>query len=560
LKRQPMLRVLVVALAVVLLLAGCSPKEAPPPEVTAPEESEAPLDPSMKVPGFTLWITSQSYDPVRYEAGLLMAENWRKLGFAVETIAMEWATMSAEGMKAHKHDAFMCQWGGKPERVDPFHWLYSLHHSSLAEENGYNIAGYINPEYDELADQFTSVMDWDARREIAAQLQEILAHDVPQPPIASRVIAHAYNTRDFEGYVPAPSEGLNSFWNWMGVRPTGDRAMLKFGYVNDVKLLNPFATKAGADMYMLRMLYDPLIRLDPYGEPKEWAAESYREIDATTIEVKLRSGMTFHDGRPVTVEDVKFTYDLAVAINAPQYAANLKSLEEVVIVDDSTLRFKLTEPYAPFISNALGVVLIVPRHIWEPKYEAEGDAGILGWENPSPVGSGPFQLEYWRPNEELKLKGYFDHFQPPNLEELLRIPYAKAYGVVQGLKAGEIDAAGLSLLPVQVEELQGIDHLTISRFEDMGCYMLHYNLRHEPFDNVDVRRALTYAIPKKQIVDLVFEGQAVPVYSVVVPANEFWHNDQVEKVGDDLDKARSILEEAGFRWDEDGRLYYPPVD
>ena len=77
-------------------------------------------------------------------AGLMITENWRELGFEVDARTQEWAFLSAEGMKARNHQAFMVRWGGKPERVDPYHRLFSMHHSSNAGEGGYNIAGYLN--------------------------------------------------------------------------------------------------------------------------------------------------------------------------------------------------------------------------------------------------------------------------------------------------------------------------------------------------------------------------------------------------------------------------------
>jgi len=540
------LLVLLITIALLVNLTACTT-----------EQTSVSLSEEEKVPKIEFWITSQTYDPIRYEAGLMTADKWKELGFEVETTALEWATMSSEGMKGHEHDAFMIQWGGKAERIDPLHWLYTLHHSSETDTGKYNVAGYENPKYDELAEQFVNNMDMDKRKEYAYDMQEILSHDVPQPPIAHRIVTHAYNSRDFENAVMAMGEGMNSFWNWISITPKGDRKIVKFGYVNDIKLLNPLTTKTGADIYILTMIYDPLVRVNTEGKPIPWAAESFKKVDDKTIEVVLREGMKFHDGKPVTVEDVKYTFDLAKEVKAPYYLSKIKYLEEVKIVDDNKLRFILSEPFAPFISNGLALVGILPKHIWEKQYKQEGAEGILNWDNLPPIGSGPFKFDYWRPNEELKLTKFDNHFNPAKVDGLIRIPYASAYGVVQGLKAGEIDSAGWSLLPLQVEELKETDHLTLKQIDDQGCYMLHYNMRKAPFDDVNVRRALTYAIPKKQIVELVFEGMAAPAYSVVAPVNNFWHNPDIEKAGDDIEKARQILKDAGFRWDSDGRIYYP---
>ncbi len=509
------------------------------------------------VPGFNLWITSQTYDPVRYEIGMMLAHHWKKLGFEVTITALEWPTMSSKGMKGHEHDAFIIQWGGKLERIDPMHWLYTLHHSSEAISGGYNIAGYTNTSYDNIVEQFITETDPVKRRLYAREAQSILARDVPQPPLVHRVITHAYNSNAFENPTFAMGEGLNSFWNWLSLKPKGKRKVARFGSINDIKLLNPLSTKTGTDIYILGMIYDSLFRIGPNGKLLPWAATSYRYIDPTHIAVTLKSGLSFHDGKPVTVEDVKYSFDLAKKVKSPTYFSKIKNLKFVEIKDSKTVLFALSSRYSPFITNVLGAICILPKHIWEPRYQQKGADGVLKWDNIPPIGSGPFKFVYWRPNEELKLARFSNHFRPPHIEEFIRIPYAKAYGVVQGLMTGEIDSAGWSLLPLEIESLASASHLTMGQIDDQGYYMLHYNLRKKPFNDVTIRRALSYAIPKKKIVEYIFEGQAVPAYSTVAGVNKYWHNPNIEKVGDDMEKARAILKNAGFRWDSKGKIHYP---
>ena len=125
-------------------------------------------DPADPVPPIEFWIRTQSV-PIPYEAGLMITENWRELGFEVDAQTQEWAFLSAEGMKARNHQAFMVRWGGKPERVDPYHRLFSMHHSSNTGE-----------------------------------MQDILARDVPQPPMFTLHLTNACNeaeSPDAEGYV-----------------------------------------------------------------------------------------------------------------------------------------------------------------------------------------------------------------------------------------------------------------------------------------------------------------------------------------------------------------------
>ncbi len=551
-------KVLVILLvcAMVFNIAACD-KASEPIDNKPVQEDPAVFNEEDKIPTIEMWITSQTYDPIRYEAGIMTADSWKELGFDIDITTMEWATMSSEGMAGHKHDAFMIQWGGKAERIDPFHWLYTMHYSEEGQEGGYNVAGYNNPKYDALAEEFATNMDTSVRIEKSAEMQKILASDVPQPPIAHRILTQVYNKDKYENVVPAMGEGLYSFWNWINVTPKTDDKIIKFGSVLDVKLLNPLTTKTGQDIYMLNLIYDPLVKVDPKGKVVPWLAESYDVIDDTTIELNLRENMKFHDGKPLTAEDVKFTFDFAKEVSSPYYLSKIKALDSVEIIGENELRFKLSEPFAPFISNGLALVGILPKHIWEKEYEERGEEGILSWENLPAIGSGPFMFDYWRPNEEFMLTANKEHFSAPKVDGLLRIPFTQSFGVVQSLKSGEIDITGNNMLPLELEEIASAEHLQTVEIADQGSYFLHYNMRKAPFNDVHVRRALTMSIPKQAIVDVVFGGRALKAYSVVAEVNEAWHNPNIEKIDYNMDQARKELEEAGFRWDGNGKLYFP---
>lgn len=553
-------QILALLLVAIMLLSsvGCSQQGASIEEPASGDEAVTnQLDPADQVPAIEFWIQTQSADPIRYEAGLMIAESWKELGFEVDAQTREWASMSAEGMKAHEHDAFMVKWGGKPERVDPYHWLYSMHHTSAADEGGYNIAGYINPIYDALAEKFATNLDLEIRQAAAMEMQELLARDVPQPPMFKLELKNAYNQAKFKNVTPGVGLGVYSFWNFMNITPKTDDKILNLGQVDDINLLNPLATKTGQDIYMLKNIYDPLIRLDVKGEAVLWLATELNEIDDTTIEITIRDDVKFHDGEPLTVDDVKFTFDFAKEVNSPTYKGHVKSIESVEITGENTVTFKLFEPYAPFVSNTLSQCLILPKHIWSKAYEEKGAEGILTWDNLPAIGSGPFVFDYWRPNEEFALKANKEYFQKPKIDAIIRTPYAQTIGLVQGLVAGEVELTSVNMLPLDLEEVAKNPDIAIVELPDEGSYIVHYNMRTAPFDDVYARRALTMAIPRQKIIDVVLDGGGLPTFSLVSETNEFWFNPEIEKLDFDLDAARKELENAGYRWDDKGRLYYP---
>lgn len=537
------------------LIVGCGPKAEP--EAPVVNEVTENLDPADKVETINFWIQSQTKDPLRYEAALLMADEWQELGFDIELETREWATMSAEGMKAHEHDMFIVKWGGKPERVDPYHWLYSMHHSVNADEGGYNVAGYISSDYDVLADEFASNLDLEARKAVAMEMQSILANDVPQPPMFKLQLKNAYNKAKFSNITPGVGLGVYSFWNFMNITPLTDDKVLTLGQTTDIQLLNPLATKTGQDIYMLKNIYDPLVRLDVDGNVVQWLAEDINEIDGTHIEITIRDDFKFHDGEALTVEDVKFTFDFAKEVNSPTYASHVRSIESVEITGENTVLFTLTNTYAPFLSNTLSQCLILPEHIWSQVYEEKGAEGALTWENATPIGSGPFVFEYWRPNEEFSLTTNKDYFMQPKIDGILRIPYSQQLGLVQSLITEEIDLTSNNMKPIDLEEVAKNENIEVIELVDEGSYILHLNLRKAPFDDVTIRRALTLGIPRQKIISVVFDGGALKTFSMVSESNKFWNNPDVEKLDYDLEAARQELKDAGYRWDAEGSLYYP---
>ncbi len=125
------------------------------------------------------------------------------------------------------------------------------------------------------------------------------------------------------------------------------------------------------------------------------------------------------------------------------------------------------------------------------------------------------------------------------------------------LQKREIDMTGRSLSPLQAQTLKSQKHITLVTVPDLGFFPIHYNCRVKPFSDVAFRRALAYCVPKKRIVEEFYEGYAQEAHSTISPMNKYWYNPNVEKFDLDLDKARKILKDAGYEWDNQGKLYYP---
>ncbi|MGD0627622.1 MAG: ABC transporter substrate-binding protein [Thermodesulfobacteriota bacterium] len=504
-------------------------------------------------------ITTPGYDPIRHDWCVLIAENWKKLGIDVEIKPVDTSVMISQGLNKHDFDAMVLSWGGIPERIDPDYFIFTILDSSQAGEGRYNMDGYNNPEYDKWARKQRVTIDPEERRKAVFKAQEIFARDQPETPVVHQNYIHAYNSADFDGAVPMMGEGLNSRWNFVNIRPKGSQKLLRYGHPEDVKTLNPMKVVGLHELAMFRVIYDQLMALDPEGKVIPWAAKEAKIVNDRTVDVTLREGMTFHDGKPVTADDIKFTFDYLRKWKIGPFVAATKSLDSIEKTGYLSVRFKLNEPDASFLGYALSYVYILPKHVWENIPEKVGLKSPEDWTDWKAlvIGSGPFKYEYWRRGEEMKLVRHEGHFSKPKIEGILRIVFGDMQGLVMALQKKEIDVVGWNLSPLQAKTLKSNMSITVVNVPNHGFYPIHYNCRKKPFDDVAFRRALAYCVPKKRIVEEFHEGYAVEAQSTIGPMNGFWHNPNVEKFDLALEKARKTLKDAGYEWDSKGKLYYP---
>jgi len=514
-----------------------------------------------KVREIELITTTANYDPIRYEMGLTIAGKWEELGFTVKLQPMEFNRIIDQAIAEKDYDVYMVRNGSKPERIDPTFFLWEFYHSSRGKSGASyrNASGYKNPEYDRIIDAQRSELDPEKRRELIFKAQEIAANDQVLVPMMFRHQLMPYNSRDFTNQVPIMGEGLNCFWNWLKITPTGDKKVVVWGYGLDIPNLNCIdISRSLHKNQVLSLIYDTLVKYGEDGIPHPWMAENYKYVDSTTLEIKLRPDLKFHDGKTVTSEDVKFSCEFYKEVTGSSFSYAMESIEKIEIVDDLTLRMYLKRPDASFTANTLCTAVILPKHIWSKKLAELGPEAILIWTNPKPIGSGPFKFEYWRRDEELKLSRFDEYFQPAKVEGILKVTYANVQGIVDAVKIHQVDVGGWGIEPLQAKQLKSTEGVDVAEIEDFGVYNLFYNLRRSPFDLLVVRRALTHAIPKKFFTDVLLEGYAVPgTNTLIAPINKFWHNPNVRQCDYDMEKARQILKEAGFEWDDEGKIYMP---
>ena len=284
-------------------------------------------------------------------------------------------------------------------------------------------------------------------------------------------------------------------------------------------------------------------------------------IDGQTVDVTIREGMTWHDGQPVTLDDVIFSFTAPMGEEVPMYKPFVSRIESIEATGDNTVRFTLNAPYVAFETASLAKINLVPKHIWEPILADLEDKpeNAESYQEEIPIGSGPFKYVAWKASEEVILEANPDHFSPPKMDRWVLRFIANPEAVLGMMHSGELNfitfyAGDPQLL---IQEVKSDANLTMISTVELGSRFLAYNNRRAPFSDPVFRRALAMTIEKDGVVNGIYKGRAVESDSIVSKSMAYWHNDELTQWTGGVDAARAYLKENGYDWDADGRLMYP---
>src|SRR5262245_52334578 len=518
--------------------------------------------PTEKVRKLNLYSWPQAALPQSYQAAQLIAQQWRQLGLDVEVKPLQRQQQTQLiWFSRDKWDVTMWRMVGRPERSDPDEFLYSLYHSSYAEK-GYNFIGYLNPEYDKLAEKQRTQLDREERRKTAYEMQKIIDRDQPQAFLVHPKYALAFNKAVFteDTVVNQSGIGIRNIWTFLAIQPLAAQKDLIINSSESINATNPLYIGGAVDSWITDLIWDRLMRIGPDGQPVPWAAESVEWKDPTTIDIKLRSGMKWHDGKPLTIDDVIFSFTAPAGDKAPMYKPFVTEIASMEKTGEFGLRMKLKKPNATFFTASLSKINLIPKHVWEPVLkDLEGKP-----ENAEQIkdinrtGSGPFKIVRWAPNEEILLEAFPDHFKAPKVARWIMRIVPNAEATLGMLKRGEINFLGFFGGDADVLAKFAKENPDIAtRTEvDIGFEYVAFNNRRPPFDDVAFRRALSLAIDRRLMVSAAWQDYAIPANSHVSPVLTFWHDPAVDNMKTGLADAKKTLQDAGYRV-VGGKLYYP---
>ncbi|MBI2617988.1 hypothetical protein HYW58_00865 [Candidatus Kaiserbacteria bacterium] len=324
------------------------------------------------------------------------------------------------------------------------------------------------------------------------------------------------------------------------------------GIVGSPRFINPVLALSDADRDLASLVYSGLMKATPEGEVVEDAALNYSiSPDGLSYEFTIREDALFHDGEPVTADDVIFTINktLDPAIKSAQ-RANWDGVK-VEKVDEHTVRFVLQRPYAPFLQNT--TMGILPKHLWQGI-----DSGQFPFSemNVSPVGSGPYKVKTVKKDStgipEVYILASFNDYAlgKPYIKKITLRFYSNETDLMRAFKKGAVDAiSGISPESIGTLGAQRIERSPLPRI--FGVFFNQNSA--QIFSHKEVRAALNAAIDKNMIVDQVLSGYGTSIDSPIPPGSiDRPHaTTSPEETRGGVEEARNILGRSGWTFNEE---------
>ena len=317
---------------------------------------------------------------------------------------------------------------------------------------------------------------------------------------------------------------------------------------SDAVSFHPYqTTDTGSRAYQGLVYGGSLVTYDPKSlDLIPEAAKSWRiSDDKLTYTFTLRDDLVWSDGTPITSADYKWTFDqLLKPENQYAYISNLAPIASYEATDPKTILVKLKEPVVVGLETA-DAVTPLPKHVWES----------LDWTDPQKnpqimaptVASGPYKLQEWRKDDRAVFVANERYYDGKPLIETFTYRIVPSNEIAfQMLKTGEVDLAGFA--PDNYEEAKKLPNATVYEWWPAAAQWLYlgFNFRREPWQDPQVRHALAHAIDRDGIAQYVQLGLAEPTYSVFPPSS--WvYNPDVPKYEHDMDRAKALLDQAGWK-------------
>lgn len=312
----------------------------------------------------------------------------------------------------------------------------------------------------------------------------------------------------------------------------GHKEELIIGTGADINNLDLQKQQDAINNIALKLTHETLIFFTNEGTIEPRLCTGWEFTDDTHIQFKLHEGMTFSDGTPLTAEDVKFTYDMGLQ----NELSVLKGLVETNVIDPLTVEIVIDSYSNEFLQSLASVPVSIQS-------KAAYDSGM---DEPYLIGSGPYKLDKWEPDEYasfVKNENYWGDKKGVS-EKITFRPIKEASTRAIALQNGEIDVCidpSMDNLP----DLEADENVTVFEREGTRLFYFAFNTEQAPWDNLKLRQAVAHAIDRQSIIDVVLQGKG-RAQTTILNRGLWSFKDDMEGYPYDVEKAKALLAESGY--------------
>ena len=528
-------------------------------------------------------------DPLAAMIVSQLEENLRTAGINAAREPMEKSELYRQIFVEREYEVFVARHPG----LNGADGLRSMLHSRFVGEQGWqNPFGFSDVTVDEhLETQLSS--DGNDRHETLSDLFEYLVETAPYAAVTfPDHLGAASSAFELSSLPQQPADYLELLSERPDSRDEDEPLRVGMFGVGSTDRLNPLAVDTSRVGTVLNLLYDPLVR-EVGAEPTPWLAEHVSwdgpasAGGSLTATVELHDELTWHDGEPLTADDVAFTFEFLEdtslgegesSVPALRYRGRESLVDAVTVLDTQTVEFVFDGPTREVARRSL-TIPILPEHIWEPRSELVGDlwTAALDTDNDEPIGSGLFSfveatsdLIELEPVEDhvLRREGVPDYSDPDGDDEYGSIEFRISPGpgaAIEALLEDDLDLIASTLTPGHLEEIEDEPAVSVLTSRTQSFYMIGFNVQQPELGNPNFRRVVSQLVDRDYVVEELFRGR----HAMTVETYSSFAGVLDADLGDVSDPAlppfpgtdgeineaqvRSAFEEAGYRY-EDGSL------
>ncbi|ADG91955.1 extracellular solute-binding protein family 5 [Arcobacter nitrofigilis DSM 7299] len=305
--------------------------------------------------------------------------------------------------------------------------------------------------------------------------------------------------------------------------------------------LNTILANDSASSEISGWIFNGLFKYDKNGQVTTDLASSYKFIDSTHLVINLKKNVLWQDGKKFTADDVIFTYE---KINDPKVFTTIKSyfkeVKSLSKINNYTVEVVYKKPY--FKALEIWMFGIIPKHILKDEKDL-----MTSSFNKHPIGTGPYKIDGFKLGSDIRLYAFDKYFEGrPKIDELNFKFLPDANTSFLYLKQGKLDLGGLS--PLQIDrqiDKEFEKHYQIIEKPAFSYDYLGFNLKKKKFQDIRVRRALSLAINREEIIDILFFGHGKVCNGPFLPGT-FAYDDTIKPIKQNIKEAKRLLKLAGY--------------